>query len=259
MACPIGSMQHFVGLKELPWYVLGVIGLAGALGGRFACGWLCPFGWIQELIHKIPVPKWAIQPRKRARWWVLLVATLFYAGGFWAVLPLAVQVPLLFALYLTAGLVLYAFLGASRAFALAGLVVIVAWITHEPWFCKLCPAGMLEGGIPQVLLDANLRRWVGSLYWFKLATLLLFLIWMAVTRRPFCRWVCPLGAFWSPFNRWSTLQMSVDNDACIRCNRCQQVCPTDIRIYEDANSEACIRCMECIDACPVSCVRIQVR
>lgn len=256
-ACPIGSIQHFIEVGQVPFYVLGVIGAAGALGGRFACGWLCPFGWLQEWLYKLPLPKWRIRPRGRAPWWVLLAATAVYAGGAWALLHLAGSALVVFALYLIAGLVLYAFLGASRVFALVGLVLLLPLFSVETWFCKLCPAGMLEGGVPQVLLDASLRQLVGPLFWLKLATLALFLAWMAITRRPFCRWVCPLGAFWSPFNRWSTLQMTVDREACSKCNRCQESCPVDICIYDDANDEACIRCMRCMDECPSSCIRVK--
>jgi polyferredoxin len=256
VACPIGSIQYFVGLGQVPWYVLGVVGLVGALGGRLACGWLCPFGWFQELLYKLPVPKWMVQPRDRAKGWLVLAVTLGYAAGFWLMLPFAIASTVLFALYLIAGLALYAFLGLSRVFALGGLVLVVAWITHEPWFCKICPAGMLEGGIPQVLLDAELRLWIGPLYWLKFVTLALFVAWMAVTQRPFCRWVCPLGTFWSLFNRWSTLRLAVDNNACIQCDRCWGVCPVQIRIYHDANTGSCVRCMRCIDVCPVSCIGV---
>jgi polyferredoxin len=154
-----------------------------------------------------------------------------------------------------AGFALYALLGASRLFALIGLVVVLPLVAIEPWFCKLCPAGTLEGGIPQVLLHSDLRALIGPLFWLKIAILLGCLAWMAVSRRPFCRWVCPLGALWSPFSRWSTLQMAVDQDACIRCNRCQQVCPVDIRIWEDDDTGACLRCMECVLECPVSCIQ----
>jgi polyferredoxin len=108
-----------------------------------------------------------------------------------------------------------------------------------------------------VLLEPALRSLVGPFYWFKVLLLVLFLAWMAVTRRPFCRWVCPLGALWSPFNRLSTLQMAVDTEACIRCNRCQQVCPVDIRIYEGASDGACVRCMQCVNECPVSCISVE--
>ena len=256
-ACPIGSIQHFVALRQVPLYVLGVLGLAGALGGRFACGWLCPFGWLQEQIFKLPVIKWAVKPRARARWWALLLVSVPYAAGAWAIQFYTTSSATSLGLYLVAGFALYALLGASRIFAVIGLVLLLPFFTGEPWFSKLCPAGMLEAGIPQVLIEPTLRSLVGSFYWLKVSILVLFLAWMAVTRRPFCRWICPLGALWSPFNRVSTLRVVVDQETCIRCNRCQHVCPVDIRIYEDANSEACIRCMQCVNECPVSCIHIE--
>ena len=85
-SCPIGSLQHFAGVRQIPYYLLGFLGLIGALGGRVACGWFCPFGWLQEQLHKIPVRKWSVRPRKRAaggyccsfRW-----AMLREYGGWW--------------------------------------------------------------------------------------------------------------------------------------------------------------------------------
>lgn len=263
VACPIGSLQHFVGIQRLPWYLLGVLGLVGALGGRLACGWFCPFGWFQELLFRLPLPKRTVHlrmpVRPTIRRWLLPGVTALYLIGLWFVLPRTVQLNVLFALYLLFGLVLYIVLGAGRIFALAGLVLGVAWITREPWFCKLCPAGTLQGGIPQVLLDANLRALIGPLFWLKVGVLTIFLGWAATVKRPFCRWVCPLGTIWSPFNRLSTLYLHVDQTKCIRCDRCRQVCPVDIRIYQDDQTPACIRCMQCVPACPVRCIHIATR
>ena len=58
-ACPLGSLQ--TGLLssryKLPYYILGTLLLFGLFLGRFICGWICPFGFIQELIYKIPSKK----------------------------------------------------------------------------------------------------------------------------------------------------------------------------------------------------------
>jgi ferredoxin-type protein NapH len=209
-ACPIGSIQHFIGRRKIPLYVLGAVGLVGALIGRASCGWFCPFGWFQELVYKLPTPK--LRLPNRFNW--------------------------------------------TRYVVLAVLAVVIPFITHEPWFCKLCPAGTLEAGIPVVLLDAGLRHLVGTLYWVKLGILAAFLAWMSVTRRPFCRWVCPLGALWSPLNPVSSFQLEVDQNTCIRCDRCQTACPVDIRVYEDPRSGACIRCLQCVGVCPVDCISV---
>ena len=204
-SCPIGTIQHFSVLHRIPVYVLGVLGVAGALGGRWSCGWFCPFGFLQDLMHKIKAPKWRLRTGK-------------------------------------AGWLRYVFLVV--------LVIIVPYLTLEPWFTKLCPVGTLQGAIPQMLLRPELREQIGWFYWLKIAILLVFLAWMALTKRPFCRYVCPLGAIWSPFNKVSTVRLAVDQGRCTRCLRCRQVCPVDIDVFESPNASQCIRCLACIPECP---------
>lgn len=60
-ACPIGSFQSVVGSSKFnfSYYVTGTLILLGVLLGRFVCGFLCPFGWLQELLHKIPGKKFS--------------------------------------------------------------------------------------------------------------------------------------------------------------------------------------------------------
>ena len=58
-ACPIGAFQAVVGSSKFSfsYYITGFLILLGVLLGRFICGFLCPFGWFQELLHKIPTKK----------------------------------------------------------------------------------------------------------------------------------------------------------------------------------------------------------
>ncbi len=53
VACPIGSLQHFAAIGWFPYYTVGVLGLVGSVVGRMTCGWLCPFGFLQDLLFKI--------------------------------------------------------------------------------------------------------------------------------------------------------------------------------------------------------------
>jgi polyferredoxin len=210
-ACPIGSIQDAVRAHRVPFYVLGVVGLVGALAGRAACGWVCPFGWIQELVYKLPVPK--LRLPNRFNW--------------------------------------------TRYVVLAALVVVIPFLTNASWFCKLCPAGALEGGIPWALISTDIRAMIGPFYWLKIGILGGFLAWMSVTRRPFCRWVCPLGALWAPYNRVSAVRLNVDESTCIACNRCQEVCPVDVPVHENPDDPACIRCLACVRECPESSISVE--
>ena len=77
-ACPIGSFQSVVGSSKFnfSYYVTGTLILLGVLLGRFVCGFLCPFGWLQELLHKIPTKKFStkkLKPLTYLKYAVLLV------------------------------------------------------------------------------------------------------------------------------------------------------------------------------------------
>ena len=52
-ACPLGSLQNALtdAKHTAPWYVVGILLLFGITLGRTICGWFCPLGLIQELLH----------------------------------------------------------------------------------------------------------------------------------------------------------------------------------------------------------------
>jgi ferredoxin-type protein NapH len=226
-ACPVGSIQHILsqirpsiesGKYYLGFYVIGILGLVGSAVGRMACGWICPFGTLQDMLHKIPSPKIEI-PR-------------FFNYFKYAVLLMMVVI--------------------------LPVIAIDAFGYGQVWFCKyLCPAGMLEAGIPMVLLDPSLQSRIGFQFWLKVAILVFFLGLMIFTKRPFCRTACPLGAIYSLFNRVSILKLSVSSK-CIKCDRCYKVCPMSIRVYEDPNDKDCIRCLDCMKVCPVDAVEYEI-
>ncbi len=226
-ACPIGSMQHMMAAARSRWslgelqiglYVLGSMGVVGAMVGRFPCGWLCPFGLFQELVHKIPGPKLRIPPVLGYLKYVVLALTVF-------ILP---------------------------------FLVLDAYGYGDTWFCKwICPAGTLEAGLPLVAANAGIRAQVGLLFIWKVALLVAFFAWMIVSMRPFCRTVCPLGAILGLFNKVSLLRLSVDTGQCTSCGNCVAVCPVDIDPRRRPNSPDCIRCLKCAKACEADCIHYE--
>ena len=216
-SCPIGSLQAVItGNKHnFSYYVVGILLLFGVLLGRMVCGFLCPFGWIQELLHKIPCRKIHVS-RKIDR-----KLRLFKFG-----------VLLLFVIALP-------------------IFVVDMFGLGSPWFCKwICPAGTLEGGIPLIAANESLRSGLGFTFWWKISLLLLTIVFSMLVYRPFCRYVCPLGAFYALFNRWSLSQLSLDENACISCKSCERACPMEVDVLRNPNSPECIRCGRCIHACP---------
>ena len=166
-ACPIGSFQAVVGSSKFSfsYYITGFLILLGVLLGRFICGFLCPFGWFQDLLHKIPTKKLSTRKLK----------------------------PLTYLKY-------------------AILLVMV------------------------FLLPAFLVNDVGMGDPF------------------FCKYLCPLGAFYALFNRVSLFQIKVDKNKCVSCGKCAKACKMDVDVTKTPNHTECIRCGMCIHACPTGAV-----
>ena len=73
--------------------------------------------------------------------------------------------------------------------------------------------------------------------------------------RPFCKYVCPLGAVYGLFNRFSIYQMQVEKDKCTNCGICEKTCQMQVNVTENINSPECIRCGACKMACPVHAIK----
>lgn len=224
-SCPIGSLQFWfndltmkIKFKErvnlAGLYIIGFLFLCGSICGRLFCGWVCPFGFLQDLVAKITGRNAAIPPVFRSMRYVALAL-------FVIILPL--------------------FIWDIRYAA--------------PWFCKmLCPAGTLTAGLPLLLVDEGLREGIGWITYLKGAILLLFLVLFFVSRRAFCKTLCPLGAIWGLFNRFSLFRLAINRATCTNCKKCERICAMNIEVLKTPNSSRCIRCLECLKGCPVSAI-----
>lgn len=218
-ACPIGSFQAVVGSSKFnfSYYVTGTLTLLGVLLGRFVCGFLCPFGWLQELLHKIPGKKLSTK-RLKALTYIKYVVLLF-------------------------------------AVVLLPVLVVNDLGMGDPFFCKyVCPQGVLEGAIPLAIANAGIRSALGHLFTWKLAVLIAVVVLSVLFYRPFCKWICPLGAFYALMNKVSLLGIRVDACKCVSCGKCSKVCQMDVDVVRAPNHAECIRCGKRIGACPVDAI-----
>lgn len=216
-ACPIGSLQSVLSSRnyQFSFYVVGFLIFIGAVFGRLVCGWLCPFGLVQDLLYKIPFP---VKRKKLPGDRILKYLKYVILAGFVILLPLTV------------------------------LDVVGQ---GQPWFCKyICPSGTLFAGLPLIGANPLLRSALGWLFTWKFALLTVLLVLSILVYRPFCHYLCPLGAVYGLFHPVSLYRYQVDASACTSCGKCQKTCKLDIPVYQTPNSAECIRCGECLNACP---------
>ncbi len=85
VSCPVGVLGHYLSLGVFPFVLLGTILLFGALLGRALCGWVCPFGLLQELLYKIPSPKFKPWAPLRYGKYIVLVTMVIAVPFFWGI------------------------------------------------------------------------------------------------------------------------------------------------------------------------------
>ena len=196
-ACPLGSIQNALASTghRAGWYVMGIILLFGVIVGRTICGWLCPLGLIQELLHKIPTYKIRKSCITRALSWLKYVLLAVFV----------VAIPLWYGL------------------------------KHDipvPGFCKyICPAGTFEGAIGLLSNPNNtgLFSMLGILFTRKFTIMLIIGLACVFCYRSFCRFICPLGAIYGLFNRFCLVGVRVDEERCNGCGACVRGCGMDVR------------------------------
>ena len=218
-SCPIGTLQHYGVVRQFPYFLLGFLGLVGMSVARFTCGWLCPFGFFQDMMKKI------------SRRVVPLPGRLTYLKYAFLIIP-AILLP-----------IFLADSWFSKLCPAGGIEGALPWV-------------FMDTSRSELLMGMEVRPLIGTLFWIKMGILAAFLVGMVFIKRPFCRLMCPLGAILSLFNRVSILRLRVSDTACTKCGFCQGVCPVDLKSYEEVDSTNCIKCLECTK-CPSGAVKLK--
>lgn len=211
-ACPIGVFVQYAGFHAFPYIALGTVLLVGALVGKLLCGWVCPFGYVQDLLHMIPSPKFTL-PRWTAKikYFVLVAGVIVFPaiwGGetvlsFCRVCPasaLEVTIPN----HLIHGIFPLTTLTIIKLSVLLSVLVLAVFSSRS--FCKMfCPIGAL-------LAPLNLI----SFWRIKLPT-------ERCAQCHKCDTVCAVHG--NPSSRVSQGIPANVAAECIVCHDCQKLCP----------------------------------
>jgi len=134
-----------------------------------------------------------------------------------------------------------------------GLVLAAVALTGIPLFEVLSPIGIIGRAIsfaafmPLLLLAAIL------------------LVEIGVSRRVWCRSLCPLGGFYSILARFSPLRIGFVGERCTGCGDCRSVCPVEEVLAPCLEQGArqvtagdCSRCLACLDACAARALKVDL-
>jgi polyferredoxin len=231
-ACPVGVFVHYSGYHAFPFIAVGTVLLLGVLFARLLCGWVCPFGFLQDLLHKVPTRKFVLPA-----WTSYIKYAVLILGVF--MLPF--------------------FLGEQTAFSFCRICPAAALQSTIPNLVNPAaePVVEVEGAIvdPE---ESEQERIANVLIMVKLGALGFFLVLVTFSNRAFCRTVCPIGAMLAPLNMISFFKIKTPPKSCINCNWCDKVCPASGKPSSRVSKEVpanrvmdCIYCYECKDACPM--------
>jgi len=207
----------------------------GIVGGRMWCGWVCPLGFLQDLLTRL---------RCRLR----LRGITFGSSGRRVLRGLA-----------------YALL-ASTLF----IAVVIGWPGSRLYrhntalfrpYCQLCPSRQLtpliEGKSADFMRIDRFSAVSRGMSLLSMGFLGVFIVGAFCSRRLWCR-LCALGALMSiiRLNKFSLPNLKKDRIACTRCGICARVCPADLtrpyleRVKAGVLDRDCILCLKCVESCP---------
>jgi ferredoxin-type protein NapH len=153
-ACPIGVLANFSAIHVIPLLAIGTLVAMGAAVGSFVCGWACPFGFLQDILARIPTPRFAL-PRWSGVTRYAVLAGLVIAIPF----VYGESHPLFICRVCPAGALEGAYVGMAQA-AIAKqavvwpsiaktvifLVILSAMLfANRPWCGLFCPLGAIYG------------------------------------------------------------------------------------------------------------------
>lgn len=246
------AMQLMFYNAVFPWLALASFLIVGVLIGKSLCGWLCPFGFVQDLLGFIKRKKTEIS-RNTHR-------SLIYVKYF--ILSVTLLISLASAVAKISG-TSDSYENALGVFAKAPFAALspgeTLFATLPRMILNFCNATM-EKSILEILSEVST---LPSLFWIQLFILVGVLIFVAYVPRGWCRYFCPHGAIMAILNNFSFLGLRRDVLKCPKgkCHMCTEVCPMNVPIldlpWEKFSHPECIYCLKCVDICPHGAIKLK--
>ena len=224
--CPFGGVETLykfittggatINHTHLSNVILLIATLASALIFRSAfCGWICPFGTLQEGIMALSVRLQRRFPHLKK---AITSAQAKAKPGLLATLDRWLR----YFKYIVLAWIVLATVSAG----------VMVFRDYDP-YATLLKFSELTLGPGLIILVITL---VASFF----------------VERPWCRYACPLGAINGIVSQVSPFRLERNESLCTSCAICNKTCPVNLPVATSTKitSPECIGCLECVEACP---------
>jgi len=234
-----------------PWLAIASFLIVGILIGKSLCGWVCPFGFIQDLVGFVKRKKTEVSPRTHE--------TMIYIK--YGILGIVLFISVTFS--------------AAKLAGISGSYEEALGVFTEAPFTALSPAETLFATLPEMVRDfanavseqrVDVLAGISSLpalFWVQLTIMIGVLIFAAYVPRSWCRYFCPHGAIMAILNKFSFIGLRREPVKCAKagCRQCVEACPTRVPIldlpWEKFSDPECIYCLKCADACENKAIKLK--
>lgn len=182
--------------------------------GKSFCSWMCPIGFLSELIGEAGERFWKKLFKKRVK------------------LPKIIDYPLRSIKYLILAFFVYAIFFAMTVDALRLFL-------DSPY---------------NLIADIKMYYFFAKISKFSLTVIAILFILSVFIRNFWCRYLCPYGALLGLISFLSPLKIKRNTTSCIDCGLCAKACPSFIKVDKviSVRSDECSMCLNCVDVCPVA-------
>ena len=235
-------MEIMFALGMIPLIAIASITLGALVGGRTFCGWVCPFGFINDVVGAMG--KRSRIPHKTS---MDLWKFALFLAAIWLLIDISICYNELRGTSIRGDFGEFGYAPSTFLDPVSTLFGLIFWYTyHDLW--------------PKKFVDVFYMP--KALYW-RLFFLAIVIIGMYYLPRFYCRALCPLGAIMGLGGQYALLHLSIDRARCNDCKVCEYVCPMGVPIlsYKESGeirSPLCIMCLRCLESCPTGAIRVRL-
>ncbi|MFW9928296.1 MAG: 4Fe-4S binding protein [Candidatus Thorarchaeota archaeon] len=235
-----------------PFIPLAMFFIIGSLIGKTLCGWVCPFGFFQDILAFFPFKKKYVSKSNNE--------------GFTDASKFLAFVIIIFSFFIGISRLVGGEQGlfdVQKSFGVLGQDPLAALDPASTIFAYF-PYKIMNGEVPIIQKNIDLLNVLAPdnlLFEFRIISILFIIILCLFIPRAFCRYLCPTGAVLGLFSDSALLGLNRNLALCNQCGACEAICPMGVRILdhpEKIRDGLCINCTDCVYVCDTGALKLKI-